>query len=521
MSSPAIAADAGRHASDRRWLVAWIGAALVLRLFGHLDSGLWFDEIWMLVESIRVPFGTVLTTFESDNNHPLYTVLAWLSVHGLGESAWTLRLPAVLFGAASVGMMWAFARRVAPRAEAVLATALMLVSYHHVWFSQNARGYTMLLFWTLAATHLLLRVLDNAGPRAWIAYGICLALATYTHASAVLVALAHGAVVTAVFSSRARRATREGPGSRGARDAWKGLFLGGVVSVALHAAILREMFAFFVGGGGEVGAEAAGSGGSDSGRAPEEAPALAVSEWNSFLWTLRAVVESLGVSAPIGFAALAAAAMLGATGTWVVWRRDWRLAALYLVPGLLVVATTFGLGRSLRPRFLFHLSGFALLVGVAGVFAVCRWAARRATASAAAGGRAERWLAWGAGALIVLASLVLLPRAYTLPKQDFEGALDYVSGARRPGEVVATTGLTTLPYRDYFETGFEEVRTAADLDRLVAGSEAVYVLHTLPIFLESTDAQLASRIASGEEVARFRGSLGGGDVVVYRFQGVP
>ena len=160
-----------------RILLAFVAAAFVLRLPGHLNSGLWFDEIWLLRDSVRVPLATLLTRFESDNNHPLYSLAAWLSTHALGEAAWSLRLPAVLFGVASIGMMWRFADRVAPRSEALLATTLLTVSYHHVWFSQNARGYTMLLFWTLAATHFLVASYESGHRRDWIAYGVCTALA--------------------------------------------------------------------------------------------------------------------------------------------------------------------------------------------------------------------------------------------------------------------------------------------------------------------------------------------------------
>ena len=38
------------------------------------------------------------------------------------------------------------------------AAGLLTVSYHHVWFSQNARAYTALLFFTLIATTLCLRM---------------------------------------------------------------------------------------------------------------------------------------------------------------------------------------------------------------------------------------------------------------------------------------------------------------------------------------------------------------------------
>ena len=52
----------------------------LLRLGGKLDYGLWCDEIQTLVEHVRRPLDSIVTTLGSDNNHPLYTVSAWLSM---------------------------------------------------------------------------------------------------------------------------------------------------------------------------------------------------------------------------------------------------------------------------------------------------------------------------------------------------------------------------------------------------------------------------------------------------------
>ncbi|MEQ1856745.1 MAG: glycosyltransferase family 39 protein, partial [Longimicrobiales bacterium] len=286
---------ATRLTSDRAVLVAFLAIALVLRLPGHLNSGLWFDEIWMLVESVRVPFTSLFTTFESDNNHPLYSILTWPGVRLFGEHAWTLRLPAVLFGVASIGMMWTFARLVTDRAEAALATALLTVSYHHVWFSQNARGYTMLLFWTLAATYFLLKTYAGGARRDWVMYALCLALATYTHASAVFVAIGHaGVAFLSLVASRV--APTRGAESESREARWApllGVALAGVLSLGLHAGMLGDMLAFFT---QDAAPAAAGT---------NEMNPNTPSEWTTIWWTLSAVVNSLGVPAPLAWGGLA------------------------------------------------------------------------------------------------------------------------------------------------------------------------------------------------------------------------
>ena len=71
----------------------------------------------------------------------------------------------VLFGLASILALYLFGRQVTSASESLLAAALLTFSYHHVWFSQNARGYTGLLFWTLLSSWLLLRALRNGAAR--------------------------------------------------------------------------------------------------------------------------------------------------------------------------------------------------------------------------------------------------------------------------------------------------------------------------------------------------------------------
>ncbi|MFP5354733.1 MAG: hypothetical protein ACLGIK_06190, partial [Gemmatimonadota bacterium] len=129
-----------------RWGAAGVVlVALGARLIG-VNSGLWIDEIYSLVHSFRAPVRGILTEYWADNHHPLYALLAHASRAAFGEAPWSVRLPAVLFGVAAIPALLALGVRVASRGEALLASLLLTVSYHHVWFSQNARGYSAIAF---------------------------------------------------------------------------------------------------------------------------------------------------------------------------------------------------------------------------------------------------------------------------------------------------------------------------------------------------------------------------------------
>ncbi len=62
-----------------------LGAAL--RIY-HLDSGLWFDEITTLINSVRLELRQIVTQYPGNNDHTLYSVLAHISVTLFGEQPW-------------------------------------------------------------------------------------------------------------------------------------------------------------------------------------------------------------------------------------------------------------------------------------------------------------------------------------------------------------------------------------------------------------------------------------------------
>ncbi|HWQ03181.1 MAG TPA: glycosyltransferase family 39 protein, partial [Candidatus Nitrosotenuis sp.] len=180
------------------WLALFTVASAVLCSI-HLDRGLWLDEYYTLIRSIRRPLGEILTIFPGDTQHMLHAVLARIFVVLFGEHAWTIRLPAVMFGVGAVPALYFCAREMTSRREALLGSALLTVSYHHVWFSQNARGYTGMLFFTLLSTYFLLRGLKSGERKLFVWYAVCAALGVFAHLTTVFLIAAHALVSAAVL----------------------------------------------------------------------------------------------------------------------------------------------------------------------------------------------------------------------------------------------------------------------------------------------------------------------------------
>ena len=182
--------------------------AVLLRTI-HANAGLWFDEIITIEYFVRRPLVSIATDYAFANNHVLNSVLAHLAVAALGEQPWVVRLPAIAFGIAGVWAFWFVASRLWMRSTAAAGTALFAVSYHHVYYSQNARGYSALMFFALAAAGLQLRLADEGRdtPRHAAAlgagYAAAIGVGLYAMLLMAFVAVGHGIVLLATRRFRA------------------------------------------------------------------------------------------------------------------------------------------------------------------------------------------------------------------------------------------------------------------------------------------------------------------------------
>jgi mannosyltransferase len=469
--TPASARGAG-------WVVlVLVAAGLLLRLH-HLGTGLWYDEIQTLVEYVRSPLGSIVTRYDSTNQHLLFSVLARISTVLLGESGFALRLPAAILGAASLGAFYLFAVQVTTRREALLGTALLTLSYHHVWFSQNARGYSGLLLLTLLASTAFLRLLRDrdAGWGVAFVYGISAALAAYIHPTAVLVPIAHTLVLAAMWW-RARRTVPRG----GVRPA-AGIVLAGVLTLVLYAPVLSQVVATLTG----------------------DNPAGAETAWKSPWWLLAETVRVLATGLPGGWPLVVVAGLVAAAGVLSYARQGLAVAMLLVLPAILTAAAILGLKHNLWPRFFFFSAGFAVLIAIRGGFVLCRLALKE---------RGELVATAGA-VLVVMASALTVPRAWQ-PKQDFEGAGNFVERSRAPGDAVATVDLTVFPYGTWLSRDWLPVRDAAELNAIERDHRRTWLLYTFPVRLRTVAPEVWARLHSAYDTAAvYPGTIGGGDVVV-------
>jgi uncharacterized membrane protein len=473
------------------WLAALMALAAVLRAIA-LSQQLWYDEITTLVEFVRTPLGHIVTTYTSQNQHMLYSVLARFSVVTFGDTIWALRLPAVIFGVLCIPALYACARLWVTKREALLGCALLAVSYHHVWFSQNARGYTGLAFFTLLSTWCFVRGAQSAGMKWWIGYGISVALGMYVHLSMGFIAAGHGVAWLWMLFSRHKEIGRMPPNGF---TPTLGFVFSGVLSAILYAPVMGQMLKRTVGGEGARGATE-----------------VVKAEWRSPLWLVMETLRGLAGSAGwVGMVAVLAAGVIVLAGCWAIWKENRFAIGLIFFPIVVTAGVTFVLSRNLWPRFFFFAIGFAMVLLVRGVMWLAGMVLR---------GDSARAMRYGTGltVLILLASCWQLRAAYLYPKQDYAGAMAFVEANRRSTDAIRLAGLTTMPYQQYYKRDWPAVETPGQLeDAQRAAGGRVWVLYTLPIYIESRYPELWNTLRSQCTTQKiFRGTMGGGEVYVCR-----
>ncbi len=462
-----------------RWgLVGLVTATLILRLWA-LGDGLWVDEVSTLVGYVRLPLGEIVATYNTNNQHLLYSLLAHLSIGVFGESAWALRLPAAIFGTLTVPALYFLARNIGGPRVAWWTAALLALSYQAIWFSQNARGYSGLLFFSVASTHLLVRGLEHPRDgRAWLGYAFTVGLGMYVHLTMIFVVAGQFAAYAAAWQGL--------PSAARWRPLGAGFVASAVATLLLYAPVLPQI----------------------PGASARDLSTVAV--WRSPWWLVRETLEGLG----LGSSALAAG-VVGSIFLGAGLIRLWRMSPPVLITALgSVVAGGLAMltaGHHLWPRFFIYAAGFGILILVMSVDVAGQWLGRRLAVAPD-----RRWVLPTAGCTLVLLVMVrTLPHVYG-PKQDFAGARDFIAANLTSGDAVASVGVARASMRSYYAPEWATINNVDELRSLAGGHTRTWLLYTLPAEMEESNAGVLSELANGwRHVRTFSGTLRGGDILVY------
>ncbi|MGH7801016.1 MAG: glycosyltransferase family 39 protein [Thermodesulfobacteriota bacterium] len=169
-----------------------------LRLYKLGSNSLWFDEaisVWFANESL----GNILIKQTSGDVHPplYYTLLSlWVSVFGNGE--FEVRLLSVIFGILSIPLLYLIVKNLFGNLPALISALILATSPFHIYYSQEARMYSILTFCALLSIFFMVKMLcigeEPTQTKKTIFYSIGYVISTlaalYCHNVALLLPIA-------------------------------------------------------------------------------------------------------------------------------------------------------------------------------------------------------------------------------------------------------------------------------------------------------------------------------------------
>lgn len=103
----------------------------------------------------------IIHQLKDGNNPPLYEILLHLWIKIFGISSFAVRFPSLLFSVLNIFFIYLISKRFFNSRVVILSVILVTFSNYHIYFSHEARVYTLFALLTTISFYLLLLILEN------------------------------------------------------------------------------------------------------------------------------------------------------------------------------------------------------------------------------------------------------------------------------------------------------------------------------------------------------------------------
>jgi 4-amino-4-deoxy-L-arabinose transferase-like glycosyltransferase len=191
-------------------LIATFGAAL--RFHGLGDQSFWADEA-VTREIAQGSMGSAWhRMMESESAPPLYYLAEWAWVHLVGRSDAALRSFSAVAGTLTIPVLFAAAHRLGGRRAGLIAAAIAASSPLLVWYSQEARAYSLYVLLCATSFWLFIRAREEQTAPSLAAWSLASGAAVATHYVAALLVIGEVAwLLAGTRTGRARVALAAAP----------------------------------------------------------------------------------------------------------------------------------------------------------------------------------------------------------------------------------------------------------------------------------------------------------------------
>ena len=177
-----------------------IGAAI---RFATLDlQSFWNDEVFTSWETTQAFEDMLESVWRIESAPPLYYALAWLWAKLFGHGEAGLRALSALAGTLTIPVAYAAASTLVSRRAGLLTAALAATSPFLVWYSQEARPYSLAVLLSSLGFLFFVRAVRQANRRDVVLWAVCSVAVVATHYMAGFIVLTEACVLFALAIRR-------------------------------------------------------------------------------------------------------------------------------------------------------------------------------------------------------------------------------------------------------------------------------------------------------------------------------
>lgn len=173
-------AKIGQWVKDRKIILILsfiVAVGIFLRFYQLGTESLWLDEAWSVKESAM----SITRVAANSNQPPLYFILLnlWINLFGTGEAA--LRSLSAIFGIISILLIYQVGTVLFNRRVGLISGFLSAISYYYIYYSQEARDYSLFLLLSLLSYLFFIKILKEDKKWHYPCYLLATILLGYTH----------------------------------------------------------------------------------------------------------------------------------------------------------------------------------------------------------------------------------------------------------------------------------------------------------------------------------------------------
>ena len=166
--------------------------AACLRLYHLGYYSLWMDEVYQVsLQSRAISLGQVTEFAAQQNQPPLDYIIGYFISEFVPFSEFSVRFPSFIFGTGTVIVAFVFVRRLFNFWTAILSSLMLSFSTILIYYSQEARPYSIFFFFLMVLLTIFFWILESSGEknRRWFLFIFIAALTLITRGMVPVTAL--------------------------------------------------------------------------------------------------------------------------------------------------------------------------------------------------------------------------------------------------------------------------------------------------------------------------------------------